>query len=69
MIQNGEPILHQIGEGRLRVNKPAPVAVAKPQPAAAPPAEAKKDEPKPKVLTRLEKLREQQEALRAQQEQ
>jgi hypothetical protein len=59
ITQNGEPIVHNIGTGTLRVDAPLPakptapaaapavVAAAAPAPAAAP----------PKPLTRLEKLR------------
>ena len=58
VTQNGEPIVHNIGTGALRIDvplppkpnapAPAPVVAAAPKPAAAPPA---------KPLTRLEKLR------------
>jgi hypothetical protein len=57
ITQNGEPILHNIGSGTLRIDvplppKPAPAAAA-PKPAAAPPPAA----PSAKPLSRLEKLR------------
>jgi hypothetical protein len=60
ITQNGEPIIHNLGTGALRVDvplppKPAPVAVA-----AAPAAAPKPAAPAPPVekrLTRLEKLR------------
>jgi hypothetical protein len=58
ITQNGEPIVHNIGTGALRIDvplppktntpAPAPVVAAAPKPAAAPVA---------KPLTRLEKLR------------
>ena len=63
IMENGEPILHQLGSGRLRVNKPAPVKKAAPAPKPAPKAVAKAEPPK-KVLSRLEMLREQQKAAR-----
>ena len=64
VMQEGEPVLHNIGTGRLRINKPSPVVTPKP---AAPVQEVKKEEqPKPKVLSRLEMLRQQQEELRKQ---
>ncbi len=64
VTQDEEPIVHQIGAGRLRINKPAPVATPKP---AEPEPQAKKEEPpKPKVLSRIEQLRQQQEELRKQ---
>ena len=59
VIQNGEPIVHNIGTGTLRVDVPLPpkpaaaapaVAQAAPKPPAPPPAAAK-------PLSRLEKLR------------
>jgi hypothetical protein len=59
VTQNGEPILHNIGTGSLRIDvplppkpaAPAPVAAAKPAAAPAPAAAAAKP------LSRLEKLR------------
>jgi len=65
VIENGEPIVHNIGSGRLRINKPAPVVVAKPK-TEEKPVEKKPETPKPKVLSRLEQLRLQQEQIRAQ---
>jgi hypothetical protein len=58
IVENGEPILHNVGGTELRIDQPLPV-VAKP---AAPPAAAKvvkKEAPKAeaKRLTRLEQLR------------
>jgi hypothetical protein len=58
-IVNGEPVLHTIGTGEIRIDKPLPPKVAaapkpevKKEPAAAPPKE-----PPKKVLSRLEQLR------------
>jgi hypothetical protein len=68
VTENGEPIIHNIGTGQIRVDKPlppkaaAPVAQAAPMPApaAAPAAPAKR-------LTRLEQLRlEQEQRVKAQ---
>jgi hypothetical protein len=57
VTQDGEPVLHNIGTGTLRIDvplppKPAAPAVAAPKPAAAPPPAAPA-----KPLSRLEKLR------------
>lgn len=65
VIENGEEIVHNIGTGRMRINKPAPVIVAKPKEEPKP-VEKKPEAPKPKVLSRIEQLRLQQEALRNQ---
>ncbi|MCA8986964.1 MAG: PPC domain-containing protein [Planctomycetaceae bacterium] len=65
IIENGEEISHNLGGGRMRINKPAPIVV--PQKAPPKPEEPKPEEPKPKVLSRLEMLRQQQEAIRNQQ--
>ncbi|MFO0951337.1 MAG: PPC domain-containing protein [Isosphaeraceae bacterium] len=60
VTQNGEPILHNLGTGQLRIDvplppKPAPAAVAAaPKPATPPPAPAAAPA---KPLSRLEKLR------------
>ncbi|MBL4884531.1 MAG: PPC domain-containing protein [Planctomycetaceae bacterium] len=63
VIENGEPVLHNIGSGRLRLNNPPPVKVEKkPVPKAAPKKAAVVV--KKKVLSRLEMLREQQKELR-----
>ena len=60
VTENGEPVIHNIGTGQIRVDKPlppkaapveAPVAQAAPMPAPA------ADAPPPKRLTRLEQLR------------
>jgi len=64
VTENGEPVEHKLGSGRLRINKPAPVVVAKKEEPKK--KEKPKAEPKPKVLSRLEMLRQQQEALREQ---
>jgi hypothetical protein len=58
ITQNGEPIVHNIGTGALRIDVPLPpkASVPAPQPvAAAPPKPAAPAAAKP--LTRLEKLR------------
>lgn len=62
VVQNGEPIVHNIGTGQLRIDaplppKPAPAApvAAAPAPTPAPAAPAP---PAEKRLSRLEKLRE-----------
>lgn len=58
ITENGEPIVHNLGSGELRIDvpivpkTPAPAAAPMPVVAAAPPAAAP-----PKPLTRLEKLR------------
>ncbi len=60
VTQNGEPIVHNIGTGALRIDVPlppkasAPAAAPKPPPVAAAPKPAA---PAAKPLTRLEKLR------------
>ena len=61
ITQNGEPIVHNLGSGQLRIDVPIPPKVApaaapmpKPVVAAAPPPPAAAP---PKPLTRLEKLR------------
>ncbi len=61
VTENGEPIVHNIGTGQLRVDEPIPMKVAEPMvaapapmPAAAPMPE---QPPAPKRLTRLEQLR------------
>ena len=62
VMQNGEPILHNLGGGALRIDVPLPpkVAVATPPPVAnqtptPPPAPMNPAQP-PKRLTRLEQL-------------
>ncbi len=62
VTQNGEPIIHNLGTGTLRVDvplppKPAPAAAPAPAPAAAAPKPAAPAPPVEKRLTRLEKLR------------
>jgi hypothetical protein len=70
VTENGEPVIHNIGTGKLRVDVPLPpkkdAPPPPPMPAAAPqPAE---QPPMPKRLTRLEQLRlEQQEREKAKQ--
>jgi hypothetical protein len=59
IMKDGEPILHNLGSGQLRVDKPLP-----PKPNAQPVAEAPKPAapaaPVAKPLSRLEMLRQQQ---------
>ncbi len=60
VTQNGEPIVHNLGSGALRVDVPIPPKANMPEPApvAAAPAPAPPPAGQPvKVLTRLEKLR------------
>jgi len=64
VMENGEPVLHNIGTGRLRLNKPAPKIVKKAAPKKAAPKKVAAVTPKKKVLSRLEMLREQQKAIR-----
>jgi hypothetical protein len=57
VTQNGEPIVHNIGTGALRIDVPLPPKAA---PAAAPAAKPAAPAPAPaaaKPLSRLEKLR------------
>jgi len=61
---NGEPVVHNLGQGELRVDAPLP------KPAATAKAEAPKPQPKPeekkdKPLSRLEQLRQAAEAAKA----
>jgi hypothetical protein len=62
VMQNGEPIVHNVGGTQLRIDVPIPIKVAQapppPQPAAQP---AQPQKPPEKRLTRLEKLRQEQE--------
>ena len=62
VTQEGEPIVHNIGSGALRVDVPLPPKANMPAPAPAPVVAAPAPAPAPtaapaKVLTRLEKLR------------
>ena len=64
IVQEGEPILHNLGTGQLRIDVPLPPKPAAPAPAPMPvaaapaPAPAPKPAPAPeKRLSRLEKLR------------
>ncbi len=57
--ENGDSILHNLGTGRLRIDKPAPA------PTNAPPATAQAPEPTAKPLSRLEQLRQAQQAREA----
>ncbi len=54
ITQEGEPIVHNLGTGRLRIDTPLPQKAAAPTPAAA---AAPKPAAAAKPLTRLEKLR------------
>ena len=66
VIENGEPILHKLGYGRLRVNRPIPPKKKKPakkpvkKPVVKKPVVKKPVVKKPKPLSRLEQLRLQQ---------
>lgn len=72
VTENGEPVIHNIGTGKLRIDVPLPPKKNEPAPAAAPapmPA-AQPDQPAPRRLTRLEQLRlEQQERDKAKKQQ
>jgi hypothetical protein len=64
VTQNGEPVVHNLGGTELRIDVPLPPktqAAAKPAPAAAVKAAAAPPPPAQKRLTRLEKLRLEQE--------
>jgi hypothetical protein len=64
IVQNGEPVLHNVGGTQLRIDVPLPPKANEPPKPAPAPAAAKPAEPaKPpeKRLTRLEKLRLEQE--------
>jgi len=56
IMQNGEPIVHNIGTGTLRIDVPLPPKANAPAPAAVA-AAPKPAAPTAKPLTRLEKLR------------
>ena len=62
VIENGEPVIHNIGTGQIRVDKPLPPKVA-PAPVvqAAPTPTPEPTAAPPKRLTRLEQLRLEQE--------
>jgi hypothetical protein len=67
VVENNEPVIHNIGTGKLRIDVPLPPKKDEPAPAPMP-AAAKPAEPMPmaKRLTRLEQLRlEQQEKEKA----
>ncbi|WP_435016554.1 PPC domain-containing protein [Tundrisphaera sp. TA3] len=59
IVQDGEPILHNLGSGQLRIDAPLPPkpAPAAPVAAAAPPPPAAPAAPAEKRVSRLEKLR------------
>ncbi|MCY2964099.1 MAG: peptidase, partial [Planctomycetota bacterium] len=56
VMENGEPVIHNIGTGKLRIDVPLPPKKNEPAPAAPPPPvpAATPDAPPPKRLTRLE---------------
>jgi hypothetical protein len=56
VTQNGEPIVHNLGTGTLRIDVPLPPKANAPEPAAQPAAAAAAAKPE-KPLSRLEKLR------------
>jgi hypothetical protein len=60
ITQNGEPVVQNVGQSELRVDKPAVAAAAPAAPAAAKPAAAPPP-PGEKRLSRLEQLRKEQE--------
>jgi hypothetical protein len=59
---NGEPIVHNIGTGALRVDVPLPPKADAPAPAPMPAAAPAPMPEAPKVLSRLEQLRQEQAA-------
>lgn len=64
VVKNGEPILHRLGSGELRIDKPIPkavVAAPMPMPMAQPMPMPMPVKPPEKRLTRLEQLRLEQE--------
>jgi hypothetical protein len=63
VMQNGEPVLHNVGGTQLRIDVPIPpkVAAAPPAPTPMPVAQKAPEKPPEKRLTRLEKLRLEQE--------
>src|SRR5690606_30301978 len=60
---NGEPVVHNLGSGELRVDAPLPKPTATAK--AEPKKEAKPEEKKEKPLSRLEQLRQAAEAAKA----
>lgn len=72
VVENNEPVIHNIGTGKLRIDVPLPPKKNDPPPMpmpAAPPPPPPADQPPPKRLTRLEQLRlEQQEREKAKKE-
>ncbi|MGE3818735.1 MAG: PPC domain-containing protein [Isosphaeraceae bacterium] len=57
ITQDGEPILHNLGTGQLRIDVPLPPKANAPAPAPMPVAAAPPAATPPKPLSRLEKLR------------
>lgn len=66
VTENGEPVVHNIGTGKLRVDVPLPPKKDEPPPAAPMPMPVAEKKEEPKRLSRLEQLRlEQQEREKA----
>jgi len=57
VMEKGEPIMHVLGRGELRIDKPLPPKASAPKPKPKPKAAAKPAAPKKKRLSRLEQLR------------
>jgi hypothetical protein len=57
VTENGEPVVHNLGTGKLRVDVPLPPKKDEPPPAPMPAAVANPAEPVVKRLSRLEQLR------------
>jgi hypothetical protein len=66
VLAEGQPITHMLGGGELRIQPPLPKAVAKPAQVAAPQPAPKPQPAKPaqapKILSRLEQLRQESQA-------
>jgi len=61
VMENGEPITHNLGTGQLRIDPPPPPKKDAPAAAPAPVAQKPADQPPMKRLSRLEQLRLEQE--------
>lgn len=57
VVENGEPIVHMIGTGELRIDTPIPPKADAPAPVAAAAPAPMPEQPPEKRLTRLEQLR------------
>ena len=57
IMANGEPVVHGLGTGELRIDVPLPPKANEPPPTAAPAPAAAPEKPPEKRLTRLEQLR------------